>query len=77
MRKTTVISVTKQLINVNAVSLNFNLREPKGNKATNVYAVIRLGSIARVQAVRRDICISTVNYKLQITVLKSTNGLGN
>ena len=46
MRKTTGISVTKQLINVNAVSLNFNLREPKGNKATNVYAVIRLGSIA-------------------------------
>ena len=45
MRKTTGISVTKQLINVNAVSLNFNLREPKGNKATNVYAVIRLGSI--------------------------------
>ena len=30
---------------MNAVSLNFNLREPKGNKATNVYAVIRLGSI--------------------------------
>ena len=45
MRKTTGISATKQLINVNAVSLNFNLREPKGNKATNVYAVIRLGSI--------------------------------
>lgn len=45
MRKATGISVTKRLINVNTVSLNFNLREPKGNKATNVYAVIRVGSI--------------------------------
>lgn len=45
MRKTAGISVTEQLNNVNNVSLNFNLREPKGNKATNVYAVIRLGSI--------------------------------
>ena len=43
MRKTAGISVTEQLNNVNNVSLNFNLREPKGNKATNVYAIIRLG----------------------------------
>lgn len=28
---------------VNGVSLNFNLREPRGNKLTNVYAVVRIG----------------------------------
>ena len=36
----------EQLINVNAsgLSLNFNLREPKSNKATNVYCVVKCGS---------------------------------
>ena len=45
MRKATGISDGEQLINVNNLSFNFNLREPKGNKATNVYAIIRLGRI--------------------------------
>lgn len=35
----------EQLINVKDLSLNFNLREPKGNKFTNVYAVLRVGRI--------------------------------
>lgn len=30
---------------VNQMSLNFNLREPKGNKCTNVYAVVKYGKI--------------------------------
>lgn len=45
MRKATGISDGEPLINVNNLSFNFNLREPKGNKATNVYAIIRLGRI--------------------------------
>ena len=35
----------EKLISVNELSLNFNLREPKGNKCTNVYAVVRCGSV--------------------------------
>lgn len=31
----------EKLTNVNVVTLNFNLREPKGNKCTNVYAVLK------------------------------------
>lgn len=34
----------KQLTNANAVSLNFNLREPNAKHITNVYAVVRIGS---------------------------------
>lgn len=30
-------------ISVSQMSLNFNLREPKGNKCTNVYAVVKVG----------------------------------
>lgn len=33
------------LRNINKVSLNFNLREPKGNKATIVYAVVKIERI--------------------------------
>jgi integrase len=35
----------EKLISVNELSLNFNLREPKGNKSTNVYAVVKCGSV--------------------------------
>ena len=35
----------EKLINVNEISLNFNLREPKGNKCTNVYAVVKCGNV--------------------------------
>lgn len=35
----------EKLISVNQMSLNFNLREPKKNKCTNVYAVIKCGAI--------------------------------
>ena len=34
----------EKLINVNQMSLNFNLREPKGNKPTNVYCVVKCGN---------------------------------
>ena len=34
----------EKLISVNEMSLNFNLRQPKGNKSTNVYAVVKCGS---------------------------------
>jgi len=34
----------EKLINVNQMSLNFNLREPKGNKPTNIYCVVKCGS---------------------------------
>ena len=40
-----MFSVSEQLINVNNLSLNYNLREPNGNRATNVYAVLRIGHI--------------------------------
>lgn len=33
----------EQLINVKQLSLNFNLREPRGNKETNIYAVVKVG----------------------------------
>ena len=42
MRKSTGNSDGEKLINVKDLSFNFNLREPKGNRATNVYAVIRV-----------------------------------
>ena len=32
-----------ELLNASQMSLNFNLREPKGNKCTNVYAVVKCG----------------------------------
>lgn len=35
----------EKLINVNELSLNFNLRQPRGNKCTNVYAVVKCGSV--------------------------------
>lgn len=35
----------EKLISVNELSLNFNLREPKGNKSTNVYAVVKCGKV--------------------------------
>lgn len=41
MREPTILPTLEQLINVNGLSLNFNLREPKGNKATNVYAICK------------------------------------
>ena len=34
----------EKLINTNDVSLNFNLRQPKGNKCTNVYCVLKVGN---------------------------------
>lgn len=34
----------EKLISVNQMSLNFNLREPKGNKPTNVYCVVKCGN---------------------------------
>ena len=33
-----------KLISVNEMSLNFNLREPRGNKSTNVYIVVKCGA---------------------------------
>ena len=45
MRESTILPTLEQLINVNGLSLNFNLREPKGNKATNVYAILRVGQV--------------------------------
>lgn len=33
----------EKLISVNELSLNFNLREPKGNKPTNLYCVVKCG----------------------------------
>lgn len=35
----------ERLINVNDVSLNFNLRQPQGNKSTNVYCVLKCGRV--------------------------------
>lgn len=35
----------KKLININDVSMNFNLRQPKGNKCTNVYCVLKVGNV--------------------------------
>lgn len=35
----------EKLININDVSLNFNLRQPKGNKCTNVYCVLKVGNV--------------------------------
>lgn len=35
----------EKLISVNNVSLNFNLRQPKGNKCTNVYCVLKIGNV--------------------------------
>jgi len=32
-------------VNVGDLSLNFNLREPKGNKCTNVYAILKCGGM--------------------------------
>ena len=32
-----------EAINVSQMSLNFNLREPRGNKCTNVYAIVKYG----------------------------------
>lgn len=34
----------ERLISVKQMSLNFNLREPKGNKPTNVYCVVKCGN---------------------------------
>ena len=34
----------EKLISVKELSLNFNLREPKGNKLTNVYCVVKCGN---------------------------------
>ena len=34
----------EKLISVKKLSLNFNLREPKGNKLTNVYCVVKCGN---------------------------------
>lgn len=45
MRKITEIRTNKQLIDVNELSLNFNLREPNKNKATVIYAIFRVGNI--------------------------------
>ena len=44
MKESKCVLVNKLLINVNSISLNFNLREPKCNKTTNVYAVVRIGN---------------------------------
>ena len=35
----------EKLININDVSLNFNLRQPRGNKCTNVYCVLKVGNV--------------------------------
>ena len=35
----------EKLIGVNEISLNFNLRKPRGNKCTNVYAVLKCGGV--------------------------------
>mgnify|MGYP007013873100 CR=1 FL=1 len=35
----------EKLIGVNEISQNFNLREPRGNKCTNVYAVLKCGGV--------------------------------
>ena len=35
----------EKLININDVSLNFNLRQPKGNKCTNVYCVLKIAKV--------------------------------
>lgn len=34
----------EKLITINDVSLNFNLRQPRGNKCTNVYCVLKVGN---------------------------------
>ena len=34
----------EKLVNVKQLSLNFNLREPKGNKCTNLYCVLKIGT---------------------------------
>ena len=44
MKDSKCVIVNDGLIDVNSISLNFNLREPKCNKPTNVYAVVKIGS---------------------------------
>ncbi len=45
MSNSSSITAKELLINVNSISMAYNLREPKGNRATNVYLILRIGHI--------------------------------
>lgn len=62
----------EKLISVNQMSLNFNLREPRGNKCTNVYAVVKCGSVQFKLPIGAKVNTWQWNAKQQLPTITST-----
>lgn len=62
----------EMLISVNQMSLNFNLREPRGNKCTNVYAVVKCGSVQFKLPIGAKVNTWQWNAKQQLPAITST-----
>lgn len=61
----------EKLISVKRLSLNFNLREPKGNKPTNVYCVVKCGTRQLKFSTRCKVNSWQWNKKQQIPIITS------
>ena len=59
----------EKLISVKKLSLNFNLREPKGNKLTNVYCVVKCGNRQFKFSTRCKVNSWQWNKKQQIPII--------
>lgn len=62
----------EKLISVNQISLNFNLREPRSNKCTNVYAVVKCNSVQFKFPIGCKVNSWQWNKKQQLPTITST-----
>ncbi len=61
----------EKLININDVSLNFNLRQPKGNKCTNVYCVLKVGKVQNKIAIGCKVNSYQWNKRQQMPIVSA------
>lgn len=69
MSNPSVIPAGELLINVNDISMSFNLRKPNGNRATNVYAILRIGHVQLKLPTRCKVNSWQWDKKLQMPIV--------